>query len=215
MRLPRRPEPPYELLSLLLQYPDAELLAARPAIGRAIAELPPSPERTRLERFFASFADLPPLAAQQRYVETFDLQKRSSLYLTYFAHGDTRKRGLSLLRLKRLYAAVGLRLQGGELPDYLPVLLEFAGLAPAGAGRQLLAEHRADLELVRLHLEQVQSPYLHLLDAVCAGLPRLGLPDLEQVRRLIKEGPPGEEVGLQPYAPNEVMPQGPPTGAAR
>ncbi|MBO0702229.1 MAG: nitrate reductase molybdenum cofactor assembly chaperone, partial [Candidatus Dormibacteraeota bacterium] len=116
-------------------------------------------------------------------------------------------RGLSLLRLKRLYRAAGLVLDGSELPDYLPVMLEFAELAPDGVGARLLAEHRPGLELLRLHLTEIRSPYAHLLEAVCAGLPRLRLPDLEEVRRMLREGPPHEDVGLEPYAPSEAMPE--------
>lgn len=209
-----RSKPPYQLLSALLLYPDDDLLAARPQIAAAVAALPRSPARASLERFLESFVGAEAVAAQQRYVETFDLQKRSSLYLTYFRHGDTRRRGLSLLRLKRLYRAAGLVLEGGELPDYLPVMLEFAELAPDGVGPRLLAEHRAGLELLRLHLTEIQSPYAHLLEAICAGLPRLRLPDLAEVRRMLREGPPHEEVGLQPYAAPEAMPDGG-VGAAR
>ncbi|MBO0708277.1 MAG: nitrate reductase molybdenum cofactor assembly chaperone [Candidatus Dormibacteraeota bacterium] len=201
-----RSRPPYQLLSALLQYPDEDLLAARPRIAAAVSALPSSPARASLRRFLESFLDADPVEAQQRYVETFDLQKRSSLYLTYFRHGDTRQRGLSLLRLKRLYRAAGLVLEGGELPDYLPVMLEFAALAPDGVGPRLLAEHRSGLELLRLHLTEVRSPYAHLLEAICSGLPRIRLPELEEVRRMLREGPPHEEVGLQPYAAAEAMP---------
>jgi nitrate reductase delta subunit len=201
-----RAGPPYQLLSTLLQYPDDGLLAARPQIAAAVAALPASPAKASLQRFLAAVITEEPVAAQQRYVDTFDLQKRSSLYLTYFRHGDTRRRGLSLLRLKRLYRAAGLELEGAELPDYLPVMLEFAAMAPEGLGRRLLAEHRADLELLRLHLKDLRSPYVHLLDAICEGLPRLRVPEVEDVRRLLREGPPKEEVGLEAYAPSEVMP---------
>jgi nitrate reductase delta subunit len=113
---------------------------------------------------------------------------------------------MALLRLKRLYTAAGLPLQEPELPDYLPVMLEFAALAPAGHGRRLLAEHRPGLELLRAALRECGSPYLLLIDAVCADLPRLVHAELERVRRLAVEGPPLEEVGLQPFAPPEVMP---------
>jgi nitrate reductase molybdenum cofactor assembly chaperone NarJ/NarW len=197
--------PPYRLLSLLLLYPDEELLAARPAIGEAIAALPGGPEKRTLERFWADFGEAPAAALQARYVETFDLQKRASLYLTYFTEGDTRQRGQALLRLKRLYRAAGLDLAEGELPDFLPVLLEFCDLVPDGAPR-LLAEHRRGVELLRLHLLDSHSPYAHLLEAVAAGLPKLGVADLEAVRRLLEEGPPAEQVGLEPFAPPEVMP---------
>jgi nitrate reductase molybdenum cofactor assembly chaperone NarJ/NarW len=202
----RAKRPPYKLLSLLLQYPSDGLLEARPSLGEAIARLPRSQEHEKLERFFISFEGRPEFELQQDYVETFDLQKRSSLYLTFYTHGDTRKRGLAMLRLKRLYQAAGLILQRSDLPDYLPVMLEFAELAPVGVGRQLLAEHRVGLEVLRLALKRSKSPYLHLLDAICLGLSRLGLGDLEAVRRLLLEGPPSEQVGLQPFAPAEVMP---------
>jgi len=204
VRLRAGRRPPYRLLSLLLQYPDDELLTARPELSAAIEALPRSAERAALERFDAHFRAGGALELQQEYVATFDLQKRSSLYLTFYSDGDTRKRGQALLRLKRLYAAAGLELDGGELPDYLPVMLEFAELVPDGA--RLLAEHRAGLELLRLHLAELESPYRHLLDAVCASLPGLSGPDLATVGRLLRDGPPAEQVGLQPFAPPEVMP---------
>ncbi|TAN31700.1 nitrate reductase molybdenum cofactor assembly chaperone [bacterium] len=201
-----RRQPPYKLLSLLLQYPDEEICGARAELAQAIRELPRGPEQKALERFFAHFSVTPVDELRQQYVATFDLQKRSSLYLTFYTEGDTRKRGMALLRLKRLYAAAGFRLGGRELPDYLPVMLEFAELAPAGHGAQILAEHRTGLELLRIHLRESESPYVHLIEGVCAGLPGLALPELESVRRLLQEGPPNEEVGLQPFAPPEVMP---------
>jgi nitrate reductase molybdenum cofactor assembly chaperone NarJ/NarW len=204
--LRRRPRPPYKLLSLLLQYPSDELLAARTSLREEIEALPSSPEREALRRFFDSFGTRPGLELQQEYVETFDLRKQCGLYLSHYTEGDTRKRGMALLRLKRLYAASGLPLDGPELPDFLPVMLEFAALAPAGRGRRLLAEHRAGLELLRTALRACESPYLHLVDAVCADLPGLAAAELERVRRLAVEGPPLEEVGLQPFAPPEVMP---------
>jgi nitrate reductase delta subunit len=201
----RRRRPPYKLLSLLLQYPDDRLLEALPDIGAAVAELPPA-ARGRLTAFLAYLGGGEPMALRQAYVETFDLQRRASLHLTYFAHGDTRQRGTALLRLKRLYAAAGLNLAASELPDYLPLVLEFAALAPAGLGERTLAEHRAGLELLRMALRERASPYADLLDAVCAGLPAAALEDLDAVRRLAAEGPPTERVGLRPFAPPEVMP---------
>ncbi len=198
--------PPFKLLSLLLVYPDGTILAARPELEAAIAALPRSAERAALEAFWAWFSTTGSRELQQAYVETFDLQKRSSLYLTFFSEGETRKRGQALLRLKRLYASAGLVLEGGELPDFLPVMLEFAELAPDGVGARLLSEHRAAIELLRMHLAEKQSPYRHVVEAICGTLPRLAAGDLDLVMRLIKEGPPSEQVGLEPFAPPEVMP---------
>ena len=206
IRSHRRTAVPYKLLSVLLRYPDKRLVDAHAEIADAVEALPPSQQRDALQRFVAYLAAHSPRELEQRYVETFDLRRRASLYLTYYVHGDTRKRGMALLRLKRLYPAAGLEPASGELPDYLPLMLEFASLAPAGAGETLLREHRPSLELLRSSLRDADSPYADLLDALCAGLPRLSAFEREHVRRLSEDGPPSEQVGLQPFAPPELMP---------
>jgi nitrate reductase delta subunit len=195
----------FQLLSLLLSYPSGEIVDGRKEIAAAAAALPRGRVRDSIGSFLEYFLATSALALHQEYVETFDLQKRSSLYLTFFTHGDTRKRGRELLRLKRLYRAAGFVLEGGELPDYLPLVLEFAAL-DREHGEWVLREHRAGLELLRMHLREKGSPYAELLEAVRAGLPAIGLAELAKVRRLAAAGPPREEVGLEPFAPPEVMP---------
>jgi nitrate reductase delta subunit len=71
---------------------------------------------------------------------------------------------------------------------------------------RLMLDHRAGIELLRLALEDARSPYAGVLHAVCATLPALPAQDLESVLRLAAEGPPGEDVGLEPFAPPEYMP---------
>lgn len=192
-----------KLLSLLLQYPTDELLAARGELA-ATADGPIRP-------FAEWWAGEPAADLQRAYVETFDFTRRNSLYLTYHVHGDRRQRGVALLRLKQRYAAAGLDLLDGELPDYLPVMLEFAALAPPDVGLAALAESRDAIELVRASLHEAGSPYAALLDAVAALLPGLTGAQAARVRRLAVEGPPSEQVGLEPFAPPEVMPMGTPT----
>lgn len=197
---------PHQLLSVCLRYPDQHLLDGRGELVAALDALPSSRVKDSLARFLATLVGVNLIELEQRYVETFDLRRRTSLYLTYYLHGDTRKRGMALLRLKRLYATAGLELAGGELPDYLPLVLEFCALAPGEVADRLLREHRLALELLRQGLREGESPYAHLLDALCATLPRLTPLEHERVRRLASEGPPSEQVGLQPFAPPEVMP---------
>jgi nitrate reductase delta subunit len=206
MRTRRRAATPYKLLSVLLRYPGRPVVEAREELADAVAALPRGPEKPLLERFLPHLVESSPSELERTYVETFDLRRRTSLYLTYYLHGDTRKRGMALLRLKRLYAAAGLELAREELPDYLPLVLEFAALGPDGAGETLLRQHHAALELLRTNLADAESPYAHVLDAVCAGLPRLSALERERVRGLAEDGPPGEQVGLEPFAPPEVMP---------
>jgi nitrate reductase delta subunit len=189
---------PWALLSYLLRYPDEDVVAAR----ADVALLAPGPVREALERFVAEWR--PPYAAH--YVETFDLRRRATLELTYYAHGDTRERGMALLRLKKLYRVAGLPMESSELPDHLTVMLAFAALAEDGRGEALLAEHRPAIELLRLSLHDFESPYAHVLDAVAALLPRLSVSERAEVARLAREGPPDEAVGLEPYGPPEAMP---------
>ena len=198
---------PWALLSFLLRYPTHAVVAEREAIAAEIAALAPGPARAALERFLAGWAgDQTALAAG--YVETFDLRRRAALELTYYAHGDTRERGMALLRLKKLYRAAGLPADTGELPDHLTVMLAFAALAPPGYGDALLAEHRPAIELLRLSLHELGSPYAHVLDAVAAHLAPLSVTERAEVARLAREGPPEEAVGLEPYGPQEAMPTG-------
>jgi nitrate reductase delta subunit len=196
----------YKLCSLLLSYPDDELLAAREELCGAVATLPGSPARAALEHFCDWWGDQDPIALAQHYVSTFDLEKRCGLYLTFYGQGDRRDRGMALLRLRKLYRAAGLPQSGDELPDYLPVMLEFAADAPSGRGELVLREHRAALELVRLALRDRESPYAHVLDAVCLSLGELSMAERARAVALAASGPPQELVGLEPFAPPEVMP---------
>jgi nitrate reductase delta subunit len=79
------------------------------------------------------------------------------------------------------------------------VVLEFAATVDPDAGRGLLLDHRAGLEVLRLSLRDLGSPYAAVLEAVCSTLPALRGEEWEAVRRLAAEGPPEEEVGLTPY----------------
>ncbi|MFK4104209.1 nitrate reductase molybdenum cofactor assembly chaperone [Streptomyces sp. NPDC019531] len=187
------------LCSLLLQYPDAELATARPVLTATIEALPPSPAAEHLAAFTSWFAGQEPEALERHYVEMFDLRRKSSLYLTYYLHGDTRRRGMALLTLSQRFRAAGWDTDGGELPDHLPVVLEFAALAGPGGGEAPLRQHRRGLELIHHALTDADSPYQHILATLLTLLPPPTEADRAAVAQLVAEGPPNEEVGLDPY----------------
>jgi nitrate reductase delta subunit len=189
----------YETAALLLIYPDTELLAARSELAAAVSAIGDPAAEADLHAFLDWFLAVDALEVQAHYVGTFDLRRRSGLYLTYYLHGDTRKRGIALLTLKQRYRAHGLHLAAGELPDLLPVVLEFAALAGPGDGEAPLRQHRRGLELLRIALEDVQSPYRHVLRAIVGALPPLTTADEDAIRALAVDGPPVEAVGLDPY----------------
>jgi nitrate reductase delta subunit len=180
----------FQLASLLLTYPDDELLAAGPDLRAAADGLP------QIEEFLDWLLAAAPIEVQRHYVQTFDLRRRSGLYLTYYLHGDTRKRGMALLMLKQRYRAHGLRLADGELPDLLPIVLEFAATVGPGDGEAPLRQHRQGIELLRTALHEAHTPYAEVLDAVCAALPELTHQDRAAIAALAFDGPPVETVGL-------------------
>ena len=191
---------PFKLASVLLQYPTAALFEGLDHLDAAAAATGPRAARQALGRFLAWLRATPPDQVAQHYVATFDLRRRCALYLTYYRFGDTRRRGMAMLEFKAAYRAAGFEPSDAELPDYLPMVLDFAALTPRGTA--LLRRHRADLELLRHALREAGTPYADVAEAICAQLPRPGRRDLVLVRKALQGGgPPREEVGLEPFAP--------------
>lgn len=195
----------WQSVSLLLDYPDEELPGRVALVRSAMRELP-SALGGMVQESVEQLEATPLAELQATYVETFDTRRRCNLFLTYFAHGDTRKRGVALLRFKQVYLRAGFALDDAELPDHLCVVLEYAATVDQVRGRDLMLDHRAGLELLRLSLHDLGSPWASLVDAVTATLPPLKGDERDAVRRLAAEGPPEEEVGLAPFAAPQFSP---------
>jgi len=198
-----------KVASLLLQYPDDRLYAVLDDVTAALEQVEPA-RREPLLDVVRWLREQGPSATAEHHVDTFDMTRRCSPYLTYYRYGDTRQRGMALLAFKHTYRQSGWEAAEEELPDYLPAVLEFAAVAPDGAGHRLLVAHRAGLELLRLALHEEDSPYAAVLDVVCAGMPGLSNRQTADVRRLAADGPPKEDVGLdpvgsEPFAPPEFL----------
>ncbi|HET8928642.1 MAG TPA: nitrate reductase molybdenum cofactor assembly chaperone [Microbacterium sp.] len=195
----------WQSASMLMDYPDDELMS-RLGLFTDIAQTLPTRLGAGLLQTIDHLSSRPLHESQSEYVDTFDTRKRGCLFLTYFSNGETRKRGMALLRIKQVYTAAGLRLTDDQLPDHLCVVLEFAATTDQKAGLKMILDNRAGLELLRLHLNEIRSPWRGALDAVCATLPPLKGKDHEAVERLIAEGPEDEQVGLDPYGMPDLMP---------
>lgn len=154
----------YGIVSYLLQYPD-DAWNDWLYVVRLEADSFADPE---LKRCLIDFLDeaerVDKMNWQNGYVQTFDFGKKTNLYLTYSAHGEERERGSALIELKRQYAEAGFDLAGSELPDYLPLVLEFASAAPWPAAAAILTKHRHALVSIRRELAQTESPYAALFD---------------------------------------------------
>ena len=198
--------PLYQAVSLLLDYPDTALLERLPLIRELAGE------RGEVARPLLPLLDhlgsTPLTEVQQEYVETFDLRRRCCLYLTYFRYGDTRKRGVALVDFVQAYKAAGADLQAAELPDPLGVRLEFGAQHALARCRALLVRNRPGLELLRISLTDRGSAWAGALEAVSGTLPPIGGDDRDAVRRLVAQGPPDEEVGLEAFTSSSYLESG-------
>lgn len=193
----------YRICSILLRYPDRSLFDLLADVDAAACGLA-SGDAAQVRHVLDWLRATDPTEAAAHYVATFDNSRRRGLYLTYYRHGDTRARGMALLALKHVYREAGHEPPGDELPDYLPLMLEFAAVAP-DPGARVLGQCRAGLELLRTGLREAGSPYRYLLDAICAALPAMPPRARDQLNRLAMDGPPAERVGLEPFAPPEYV----------
>ncbi|MCL6522784.1 MAG: nitrate reductase molybdenum cofactor assembly chaperone [Firmicutes bacterium] len=177
-------------LASLLAYPGEEQAAVARELGSRAGRL-----RERLEPFLAWVEATPLARRQERYVADFDFRAETTLHLTYHRFGDRRVRGTALVALKQVYASAGYAVPEGELPDHLPLLLEFAAREPA-LGLALLERLRAPVRLVGERLREAGSPYAAAVEAVLDLLPPAP-PEAEAEIEALRAGPPAvETVGL-------------------
>lgn len=192
----------HQVASWCLSYPDLAFADRVPLLRDAVDELPSTTSSGGLRTFLGHAATTPVADLQREYVDLFDLSHRQPLYLSYWTDGDTRRRGEVLGRFKERYRASGFLVDThGELPDHLPLVLEYAAVADPVDGPVLLQEYRASLELVRLALHEAGSTYAGVLDDVCATLPGESPTDRAAVHRMAAAGPPREDVGLDSADP--------------
>ena len=154
-------------LAGLLLYPDAALIEAVPEITAILrgAGLPPA-ELDAVLRFCERLAAADLLEAQGEYVALFDGTPSLSLYLFGHVHGDSRERGQAMVDLVEDYRRMGLDLTADELPDFLPVFLEYASLHEPAQARALLGEIAEVVSLLVGRLERRGTHYAAVLRAI-------------------------------------------------
>ncbi|WP_066332864.1 nitrate reductase molybdenum cofactor assembly chaperone [Azohydromonas lata] len=156
------------VLAALLGYPGAELRAALPQLAQALDEegALPAARRDELRALMAGLQRGDAYELEERYVETFDRGRATSLHLFEHVHGDSRERGPAMIDLLQTYERAGLYLGDEELPDHLGVVLEFASTQPPAVAREFLGEMAHILNAVFSALLQRGSPYACVLGAV-------------------------------------------------
>ena len=151
-----------KLVSELLQYPDEEFMKRLPDLEAVVAKLPDEENRNGFEQFIA--------ALQETYTAVFDMNPSTTLNVTYHLWGDGEKRADALARLKELYATAGYELSTGELPDYLPLMLEFLAFCPDARGIDVLWQCLGGLRPLIDRLGKTAPNYAVLLDVLAGSV---------------------------------------------
>ncbi len=158
----------YTILSRLLDYPDPDLKGNLNAMQETLSNDASidKQERETISQFCEQLRGKSLMELQQDYVQTFDMVPEHSLHLTHHLFGDDRGRGPALVDLSEHYKGMGLGMKEGELPDYLPLILEYVSILDDLAARMFLADARKVLTVLALNLEKSGSRYAPLLRLV-------------------------------------------------
>lgn len=151
----------FKVLSALLSYPAEGLQEAAEELRAALRDEALLPETTRAEvdRFIAGLAASDLYASQERYVELFDRGRSLSLYLFEHVHGESRDRGQAMIDLKALYEKHGLLSASSELPDFLPLFIEFLSILPVEEAREQLGQIAHITAMLGERLRKRDAPY--------------------------------------------------------
>ena len=158
----------YKLLSVLLEYPDQELIDHLPEIPDRLAQCVDidEAEQAALCEFIDYLASRPLTELQASYVQTFDMTAEQSLHLTHHLFGEDKNRGPALIDLGEMYKDYGVEVVTNELPDYLPLILEFAAYLDDNEAMVFLSDANKVLKVLADNLKNAGSPYAGLLSIV-------------------------------------------------
>lgn len=172
----------FKLLSALFEYPDGEMVRALPELMTRInvePDIEPA-EREAIAAFMNWLANSDLTEAQARYVKTFDMTPEHALHLTHHLFGDDKNRGPALIDLGEYYKSYGLEIEGNELPDYLPLVLEFASMLEPVEARVFLDPFAKVIAQLGANLGAAESPWaplVRLIEARARLVPTAFVPE--------------------------------------
>lgn len=174
----------YKILSVLLSYPEKDLQYCAPEMLEILSNVTaiPGPQRARLIDLIVRLSKGDLLDAQSAYVDLFDRTRALSLHLFEHVHGESRDRGQAMVSLRERYQQAGLDIAANELPDYLPLFLEFLSRQAPEEARTMLADTNAILAAMSERLKGRNSDYAAIFECLIAL--SQSEPDSETLSRL-------------------------------
>jgi nitrate reductase molybdenum cofactor assembly chaperone NarJ/NarW len=165
----------FQLCSYLLNYPDHEWIDSLIEVEEEVEYLASSPMKDELLQFCQGAKKKSAAEILSTYVNTFDFGKKTNLYVTYMSSGEQRERGMDLLFLKNYYKLQGFSVTDKELPDYLPIMLEFASLVDEEKIIPVFERYFENIKEIEKHLVDANNLYHHILSACLRALEAAGV----------------------------------------
>ena len=156
----------FKAVSVLLRFPDQDLMDSLPSVRTALEDGSPG-ARGRRCLVFTDYLEMHSLMQlQEEFSRFFDFSPETCLNMTYHLYGEGRERGSALAGFIELYRNSGYEILGSELPDYLPLLLEFLSVCDEDAGLKIIGEWADQVEKLAHRLKESGSPYAVLLETL-------------------------------------------------
>ncbi|MEC1721425.1 nitrate reductase molybdenum cofactor assembly chaperone [Schinkia azotoformans] len=170
----------FQICSYLLNYPDQEFMDSLPEVLEEISSIQSSETKQELQKYCEKAKKQSLSKLVTTYINTFDFGKKTNLYLTYMSNGEQRERGMELLFLKNFYKLHGFDVTDKELPDYLPIMLEFAGQVDEAAMKTIFERYLSNIEEVSKNLDSGKNLYGHIIKAILLELGKAGITNTRQ-----------------------------------
>ena len=177
----------FKLLGLLLTYPEGTVYSASDELLQTLRSETLLPEKfiKKVEIFLTAQKKRGLMVAQEDYVETFDRGRAHCLHLFEHIHGESRDRGQAMVDLSETYVTKGLHIDSGELPDYLPLFMEYLSRCDPQDATELLGEAINVIALIGAKLKKSKSPYADIF--ACIEVLSAAKVDTEKIKTVLKE----------------------------
>ncbi|KOP83016.1 nitrate reductase molybdenum cofactor assembly chaperone [Cytobacillus solani] len=165
----------FQVCSYLLSYPNKEFLDSIDDLNEDI-DSPTFPFiKEELLKFIQKCKQMSPSELISVYINTFDFGKKTNLYVTYMSNGEQRERGMDLLFLKNYYKIHGFDITDQELPDYLPIMLEFASHVDQETIMPVFSRYFASIKEISENINPEDNHYGHIMKAIILALEAIGI----------------------------------------
>ncbi len=156
----------FQLCSYLLSYPDKEYIHSLPEMEYEVDSISILEIKEELQQYFKKANTLSQAELVSTYVNTFDFGKKSNLYVTYMSNGEQRERGMDLLFIKNYYRLHGFDVTDKELPDYLPIMLEFASLVDLEIMKPVFERYVDNIKEIAGNVNPHDNLYGHIMRTI-------------------------------------------------